>query len=83
MTIDEQFDQGPAGAQPAPQARPAILDRCRAARIDNVTDFAECLVETTATCAHRLAFNAFRYCVHPEREAIIARTLAAGPTPSG
>jgi hypothetical protein len=82
MTADEQFDQGPALPQPASRASPAILDRCRASRIENVTDFAECLVDTTAVCEHRLAFNTFRYCVHPLREAIIARTLAAEPPPA-
>jgi hypothetical protein len=33
-------------------------------------------VKTDASCPHRFTFNAYRYCVHPEREAIIARTLA-------
>jgi hypothetical protein len=82
MTADEQFDQGAAPAQPASQAGAAILDRCRAARIDDVTEFAACLVETGVVCTHRLAFNTFRYCVHPLREAIIARTLAAEPPPA-
>jgi hypothetical protein len=82
MPADQHFDQGPALPEPASQAGPAILDRCRAARIDDVTDFAACLVETGTACTHRLAFNAFRYCVHPQREAIIARTLAAEPPPA-
>jgi hypothetical protein len=80
MLEDQQLDPGPALPQPAPQAGPAILNDCRAARIGEVTDFAECQVKTDASCPHRFAFNAFRYCVHPQREAIIARTLAAeGP----
>lgn len=82
MPADEQFDQGPAPPQPSSQAGPVILDRCRAARVGDVTDFAECLVKTSPSCPHRLAFNAFRYCVHPQREKIIARTLAAEPPPA-
>jgi hypothetical protein len=74
MPPGDQFDQDPALPQPASQAGPAILDDCRAARIAEVTDFAQCLVETRPSCRHRLAFSAFRYCVHPQREAIIART---------
>jgi hypothetical protein len=76
MPRDGQFDQGPGLPQPASQAGAAIRDDCRAARIGEVTDFAECLVKTDASCTHRFAFNAFRYCAHPQREAIIARTLA-------
>jgi len=75
MPADEQFDQVPALPQPASQAGTAILDPCRAARIDDVTDFAECLVNTSASCPHRMVFSAFRYCVHPRRDEIIARTL--------
>ena len=73
----EQSHQGPGQPQPASQPGPAILDDCRAARIADVTDFAECLVKTRPSCPNRLTFSAFRYCVHPQREAIIARTLAA------
>jgi hypothetical protein len=76
MSQDEQFDQGPALPQPAAQAGPAFMDDCRAVRIGEVTHFAQCLVEARASCPHRFAVNAFLYCVHPEREAIIARTLA-------
>jgi hypothetical protein len=82
MTADEQFDQGPALPQPASPLRQAVLDDCRAARIGDVTEFAECLVTTRASCAHGFAANAFRYCVHPQREEIIARTLAAEPPPA-
>ena len=77
MLADEQSDHGPALPHPAPQAGPEIFDDCHAARIADITDFAECLVETHPDCPHRLAFRAFRYCVNPQREAIIARTLAA------
>jgi len=77
MPDGDQFDQGPQLPQPASPAVPAIQDDCRAARIADVTDFAQCLVETRPSCPHRLAFNDFRYCVHPQREAIIIRTLAA------
>jgi hypothetical protein len=81
MLEDQQFDQGPALPQPASQAGPAILDECRAARIEEVTDFAQCLVKARTSCPQRLAFNDFFYCVHPQREAIIARTLAAAGLP--
>ena len=76
MPADEQFDQGPAPPQPASQAGPAIPDGCRAARISDVIQFAECLVKASESCAHYFAFNTFRYFVHPRREEIIARTLA-------
>jgi len=76
VSPDEHSDQGPGLPPPASQPGPAILDDCRAARIADVTDFAECLVKTRPSCAHRLALSVFRYCVHPQREAIIARTLA-------
>lgn len=80
MPQDEQVGQGPAPPQPASQEGSAIPDRCRAARIDDVTEFANCLVETVTHCPHGFAFNSYRYCVHPRREVIIARTLAAeGP----
>ena len=82
MPADDQFYQWPEPLQSAPQAGPVILDQCRAARIDDVTDFAECLVKTSAACAYYLTLSAFRYCVHPRREEIIARTLAAGPPPA-
>jgi len=81
MPQGEQSDQGPALPQPASQAGLAIADDCRAARIGEVIDFAECQVKTDASCPHRFAFNSFRYCVHPDREAIIARTLAAERPP--
>ena len=73
---DEQFDKGRAPPQPGSETGSAICDDCRAARIGEVTEFAECLVKTDASCPHRFAFNAYRYCGHPKREAIIARTLA-------
>ena len=76
MPAHDQFDQAPVLPQPASQAGPPILPDCRAARIADITDFAECLVKTRPDCPHRLAFSAFRYCVNPQREAIIARTLA-------
>jgi hypothetical protein len=76
MPADEQFGQQPAPRQPASQAGPAIRNDCRAARIGEVIEFAECQVKTGASCPHRLTFSVHRYCVHPQREAIIARTLA-------
>jgi hypothetical protein len=81
MSHGEQSDQSPAPPQPAFQEGPEILDDCRAARIPDVTDFAECLVKTLPSCPNRLTFSAFRYCVHPHREAIITRTLAADLSP--
>jgi hypothetical protein len=76
MSHGEQSDPGPALPQPASQAGPAILNDCRAARIGDATEFAQCLVKARPSCPHRLTFSAFRYCVHPQREAIIARTLS-------
>jgi hypothetical protein len=76
MPQGEQSDQGPAPPQSASGAGPVIRDDCRAARIGEVAEFAECQVKTDASCPHRLVFNAYLYCVHPQREAIIARTLA-------
>jgi hypothetical protein len=76
MPADDQLDQGPAPPQPATPAEPAIRHDCRAARIGDVTDFAECLVKTGALCPHRFTFNNYHYCAHPQRETIIARTLA-------
>ena len=81
MSPGDNFDPEPALPQTHFQAALAILDDCRAARIEEVTAFANCLVTTSASCPHRLAFNSLRYCVHPQREAIIARTLAAEPPP--
>jgi hypothetical protein len=77
MSHGEQADRDPALPPPASEAGPAILDDCRAARIGDATDFANCLVTTDEPCPHRLAFNDYRYCVHPHREAIVARTLPA------
>ncbi|MGO8929180.1 MAG: hypothetical protein ACLQU3_20125 [Limisphaerales bacterium] len=81
MAHGEQSDQEPTSPQPASQAGPVVRNHCRAARIDEVTEFAECLVKTDASCPHRFAFSAFRYCVHPQREVIVARTLAQEAPP--
>jgi hypothetical protein len=77
-----QSDQDPALPQPASQAAPQIPDDCRAERIGDVADFASCLVETPAPCPHRFSFSDFRYCVHTQREVIIASTLAAELPPN-
>jgi hypothetical protein len=76
MPQNEQSDDTPAPRQAASAAEPAISDDCRAARIEEVTQFAECRMTTSASCPYRMTFNAYLYCVHPQREAIIARTLA-------
>jgi hypothetical protein len=76
MSQSAQFDEGPAPSQPVSQAGSPIRDDCRAAPIGEVTAFAECLTKTGAACPHRMAFNAWLYCLHPQRELIIARTLA-------
>jgi hypothetical protein len=81
VTDDEQFDQGPALPQPACQAERAILNECRVARIGDATAFAQCLVEAGASCPHGFVASNFHYCVHPQREAIIRRTLAAEAAP--
>jgi hypothetical protein len=62
---------------PASPAGPPVLPDCRAARIGDATDFANCLVEAAESCPHGFVSGSFHYCVHPHREAIIARTLAA------
>ena len=80
MSEDEPFGQEPAQAQPAPQATPAFPDRCRATRIGEVTEFAQCLVQPWPLCEHGFSFGSTYYCEHPQREAIIARTLAADKT---
>jgi hypothetical protein len=83
MAANEQFDQGSAPTQPASQAGPAILAGCRAARIGDVTEFAQCLVQARDSCPHGFSSGSFNYCIHPLREEIIARTLAAeGPLDS-
>jgi hypothetical protein len=83
MPTDEPFDQGTALPQLGSRLEPPILNWCRAARIGDAIDFAECLVKTGASCPHCLVFNTFLYCVHPQREQIIARTLATEPPPGG
>jgi hypothetical protein len=81
MPADEQFDQGPALPNHASRAGPAIADHCRAARIGDAADFAQCLVNSDESCPYGFVFSSFHYCVHPGREAIISRTLAAdGPS---
>jgi hypothetical protein len=76
MPQGEQFDHEPALPQPASQSGSLTRDECRAARIDDVTAFAECLEKTETPCPHRMTFNAYLYCLHPQREVIIARTSA-------
>ncbi|MCX6927839.1 MAG: hypothetical protein NT154_32215 [Verrucomicrobia bacterium] len=74
MSADEQFDQVPALPEAASQVGSAIADNCRAARIEEVTDFAQCQGNVDESCPHRFVVGTFYYCVHPQREAIIART---------
>ena len=81
MSHDEQADEGPEMGLPASQAGPAILPTCRVARIDDITHFANCLVEAAESCPNGFVSGSFHYCVHPQRETIIARTLAAEPRP--
>lgn len=78
MPEDGQFGQGSALPRPASHAGPAIRDRCRAARIGEVTEFAQCLVEARGSCEHGFSFGNNNYCAHPQREVIIARTLNEG-----
>ncbi len=70
-----------AAARSASQLGPILPGECRAARIGDATEFAECLVKTNRPCHHRFSFNDYHYCVSPERETIIARTLAAAAEP--
>ncbi len=79
MATRDHFDHNPQPPQPPSHQAPAILDDCRAVRISDVTDFAQCLVTTRPTCDNRLTCGTFRYCVHPRREEIIARTLNVHP----
>jgi len=76
MSEGQQVGQESPLLQPASEAGAVIRDHCRAARIGEVTEFAECQAKSDASCPHRFAFNAYLYCVHPQREAIIARRLA-------
>jgi hypothetical protein len=76
MAQNEQFDGVPALLQSARAAEPPICDDCRAARIEEVTQFAECLVTASKACPHRMTFSSYLYCLHPQRKVIIARTLA-------
>jgi hypothetical protein len=78
MPENVQSENEPAPPQPAALAGPVMLNACRAARIGEVTDFAQCLVEAASACPHRFVVSSFYYCVHPQREAIIGRTLSAG-----
>ena len=77
----QHFDPDAILPQPAAQAGSVVRSRCRAARIGDIADFAECLVISDDSCQHRLVFNTYRYCVHPQREVIIAQTLAGGLPP--
>jgi len=72
----EESDPERALAESAFEAGQVIRSDCQAAPIAEVSAFAECLVKTGAFCRHRFAFSNYRYCVHPKRQAIIARTLA-------
>jgi len=76
MLEGQQVGQESPLLQPASEAGAVIRQDCRAARIGDVTQFAECQAKTDASCPHRFAFRSYLYCVHPQREAIIARTLA-------
>ena len=76
MPQDQQFDHDPVLPQPASQAGSPIRDECRAARIAEATAFVQCLGKTEPLCPNRMTFNAYLYCLHPQREVIIARTLA-------
>ena len=77
----DYFEPDATVPQPAAQAGPVARSRCRAARIGDIADFAECLVISDDSCQHRLVFNTYRYCVHPQREIIMLRTLTGGLPP--
>jgi hypothetical protein len=47
---------------------------CRARPVGGITEFAECLVAEQARCRHRVLFGNARFCWHPRREEIVART---------
>jgi hypothetical protein len=71
------FHKRPAAIPPAPQRAPQIPRGCRAARIGDITAFAECLAKRPASCPHRFPFGSSYFCEHPQRDAIIARTQVA------
>ena len=50
---------------------------CRARAVGSITDFAECLVEQPVSCVHGLLFGGARFCWHPRRQDIVARTAAS------
>jgi hypothetical protein len=77
MSEEQPFNEEPAQRQLACVESPAIPDGCRAARIGLITEFAQCLAEPRPSCACHFVFGACDYCEHPQREAIIARTVAA------
>ena len=47
---------------------------CRARAVGDITDFSECLTEQPASCAHGIPFGESRFCQHPQRQEIVART---------
>ena len=81
MPQSDRLDEGPAPSPSAFQAGSPLRDDCRAARIDEITEFAECLGKADQSCPHRMTFSTYLYCLHPQREAIIARTLARQKPP--
>jgi hypothetical protein len=81
MPQKEQMGDESGFAQPPSEGGPLIRHECRAARIDDVTEFAECLGKAVQSCPHRLTFSHYLYCLHPQREAIIARTMAREQSP--
>jgi hypothetical protein len=56
---------------------------CRAGRIGLIKEFAECWVNPERQCPYAMAFGKGRFCLHPQRELIIARTEAAGKSGGG
>lgn len=77
MASDGEKTLGNSAVQELPN--PAI---CRA-RVARWPGAVFCLVHDSANCKYARYFNDVAYCVHPRREAIIARTTAAAEEKAG
>lgn len=64
-----------------PEQKPKDTASCRARRSGHA-HHADCLVEQPFGCQHVLTFGSAFFCLHPERDSIVARTEANWPTPA-
>ncbi|HVM51509.1 MAG TPA: hypothetical protein VMU04_25985 [Candidatus Acidoferrum sp.] len=75
MSAFRSTDKPPRPPQEA-AADSTVSDACRAKPVGNITEFAECLVKGHDDCRHGLRFGESRFCWHPRRQEIIARTAS-------